>query len=347
MSLMDYEAEVVPGLDDLARTEMLENFGSRLEWLPGATAHALRFRYRSDPSELERLRTVSSLYTVQHFAIPRPKALLGHQNFQRLLAQIRAILDRHPPGSFDTLHLSAAGPDSSVMQRIKDDLAQQTGLRVDDEAGDLLLRLVRARERQGWDALVRLTPRPLTARPWRVVDWRGALNASVAAAMNRLLGPAQRVLNLTCGTGSLLIERHHLPEQGLLLGVDVDPTVLDAARQNAQAAQRAQALIFVRGDGRALPLAPQSVDGLLADWPFGQAVGSHQANQALYPALLMEAARVAQPGARFVLITHEIKLMAQVLDDQNHWRMEDDRRITLRGLHPHIYVLQRRATSLT
>ena len=33
---------------------------------------------------------------------------------------------------------------------------------------------------EGWEVLVRLTPRPLTARPWRVCNWPGALNAVVA-----------------------------------------------------------------------------------------------------------------------------------------------------------------------
>ena len=94
-------------------------------------------------------------------------------------------------------------------------------------------------------------------------------------------------------------------------------------------------------DGRRLPFPGRSFDVLFADLPFGGRVGSHQDNLSLYPALLAEAARVTRAGGRFILITHEIQLMEGVLSAQAHWRSEAPLRVSLRGLHPRIYVLQR------
>ena len=63
--------------------------------------------------------------------------------------------------------------------------------------------------RDGWEVLIRLTPRPLSAREWRVCNMEGALNATIAAAMIEMTDPSARrprVFNLMCGSGTLLIE---------------------------------------------------------------------------------------------------------------------------------------------
>ena len=54
-----------------------------------------------------QLRTAVAAYTVEQFDISRPKALLGHQNWGRLLQQVDEV--RHGTDeSFDTLYLAAA-----------------------------------------------------------------------------------------------------------------------------------------------------------------------------------------------------------------------------------------------
>jgi tRNA (guanine6-N2)-methyltransferase len=83
------------------------------------------------------------------------------------------------------------------------------------------------------------------------------------------------------------------------------------------------------------------MDVLCADLPFGQLVGTHQENEWLYPTLMTEAARVARPNARFVIITHEVRLMDGILAVLKSWQVREIQMITLGGLHPRIYVLER------
>ena len=64
-------------------------------------------------------------------------------------------------------------------------------------------------------------------------------------------------------------------------------------------------------------------------------------NVALYPAILGEAARVAEPGARFALISHEIRLLESLLRDSAEWSTERVLRVSLGGLHPRIFLLRR------
>src|SRR5438046_2091478 len=77
---------------------------------------------------------------------------------------------------------------------------------------------------EGWEALVRLTPRPLAARAWRVCNLPGALDATAAHAMARwsTRAPDERLVNLACGSGTLLVERLALGPAAVALGVDRD-----------------------------------------------------------------------------------------------------------------------------
>lgn len=343
------EADVAEGLETIATEEITQRLGRRVRFFhpperppePGT----LRFSYTGDLAALLELRTVMSLYLVQPFDVPRPKALLGDEQFRAILAQVETVLALHPPGSFELLYLSAAGSESTVMNRIKDDIAARTGLTVASHEGDLLLRVRPARLRdEGWEVMVRISPRPLATRSWRVCDMEGAMNGTVAHAMVRLTEPTQRdtFLNLACGSGTLLAERIAMGPAAWMMGCDINPAALDCARQNLDATGHGGRVELHPWDARAVPLPDQSVDVLCSDLPFGHLVGSHEENLTLYPAIMKEAARLLKPGGPFVLITHEVRLMESLLERNRDWRTILVQMVTLGGLHPRIFLLQRR-----
>jgi len=76
--------------------------------------------------------------------------------------------------------------------------------------------------------------------------------------------------------------------------------------------------------------------------PFGLRVGSHANNETLYPALLREAARVAKPRARCVLMSAEVKLLQRTVEQEDSWDVIETMRVNLSGLQPVVVVLQRR-----
>jgi tRNA (guanine6-N2)-methyltransferase len=336
-----YEAEVTEGLEDIARAEIARIRGiSNVQQAKGA----VQFEYAGSLKTLSLLNTVIAVYRVLVFDVPRPKALLGHQHLTRLGDAIHEILSQAPRDKFQTLHISAAGAESSVMRRIKHEIADQHTLNVGVDEGDLWLRIRPAKQKQGWEVLIRLTPRPLVTRAWRVQDMPGALNAVVAHALVILSqpSPTDTCLNIGSGSGTILIERlRHTPAQ-LMIGCDFDADTMTIARRNIAAAQLEAHPHLLISDVRQLALPDQSMSSLLADLPFGQQVGSHEDNRLLYPALLAEAGRVAQIGALFALVTHEIRLIEGILAQSTVWKIKETRMITLRGLHPRIYVLQRR-----
>ncbi|MBS3932746.1 MAG: hypothetical protein KGZ35_00165, partial [Truepera sp.] len=155
---------MLPGLKPVARLE-LASYPASL--LPGGDEETIRLQ-SVHLSRFRTLRTVVAVYLLEHYPVPRPKGLLGHQQFTRLLAQLQLVLagDR-----FESFRLAAAGRDSAVFQRLIGAIGQATGLRFDPDEGELLLRIRPAAwQATGWEVLARLTPRPLSARAWRVCN---------------------------------------------------------------------------------------------------------------------------------------------------------------------------------
>lgn len=343
----EFEAEIIPGLQAYASDELLSRFGARVSKIRNARAGFLRFRFSGGPLELRALRSVVAIYQIHHFAIPRPKALLGHQHFARLKS-ILSEASRSFLQPARTLGIGAAGSESSVMRRLRQELAG--ALRLDsaaDDKGELFVRLMPDRRASGWEVLVRTTPRPLSAREYRLENMPGSLNATVAYVMTQVgtLPYRSTTVNLCSGASTIAIEHALAHPADRLLAVDCSGSALETGRRNAQASGGARRIRHLRADATSAPLASRSADRLYADMPFGHLIGSHEENKRLYPAILREAARLARPDAAFVLLTHEIRLMRRSLEG-SLWIADREIRINLRGLYPRLFVLRRNSATI-
>lgn len=331
---LDFEAEVLPGLEPFALAEL-----KRLSGVQRVSAGeaAVAFRFVGDAAKLAALRTVVAAYQVLHFAVPRPKALLGHEHLSRLGRAVAALPRRETFGSF---RLSAAGSDSVVYTRLAELLTLETGLPHVPDEGELLMRVRRA-PGEGWEVLLRLSPRPLSARPWRVCNLAGGLNAGLAAAMLALadVKPGDRVFNPMCGSGTLLVEQGLRLPPARLFGCDLNPAAIACSARNLRAAGLG-GVELLEADATRTGLEAGSIDVIVTDPPWGDAVGSHTDNAALYPALLNEAARLAAPGARLVLLTHDLRLFERTLRAQTAWRAVEQFGVFHGGHHPRVYLLR-------
>jgi SAM-dependent methyltransferase len=351
---LELELTCLPGLTDVVVRELHARLGGgsalrrdpvRVLGRPGREdAVALRVP-RPSLAAVHDLRTVVAVQRVLRYPVPRPKALLGDALRRQLTGDVaEAVADATAVtgAGFSALRLEAAGRESDVMRRLAAALAEGVGLPVDENDGDLV---VRARpEVDGWALLVRTTPRPLSTRSWRVCDRPGGLNASLGAALGWLASPptGARVANPFVGSGTLAIELALADRRAQVTGFDLDPEAVACARRNAEAAGVAGRVRLEEGDAGAWQQEDASLDLVLADPPWGDAVGSRKGNRALYPAFLAEAARCLRPGGRLAWVTHEIELTRGVLAGPGPWRVLHDRRVWHGGHHPWVLVLERR-----
>ncbi|WP_246119424.1 methyltransferase [Cellulomonas massiliensis] len=346
------------GLDDVVRDEIAEVLQPRRAPVraPGRD-DAWLVEHAGALSDVRRLRTAVAVFEVLDFDVPRPRSLASGEHLRRLVdAAYRSL---RVAGS-STFRFEAAGSDSAAFARLAQEVRTATGLLHDPEHGELVLRVRRGPARPaarrgaeapdpGWQVLVRTGPRPLSARPWRVADYPGALNATIAAAMVRLGGVAEgdRVLNLMCGSGTLLVERLLAGPAAAAAGVDLDETALEAARANLEAAgvhrrARLQAVDATDAEAVRAAVGEEPFDLVLADPPWGTLHGEHATNEALHAALLRSARALTAPGGRLVLVTHEVRAMARVLDAAaSLWRPRSELRVFAKGHHPRVHVLDR------
>lgn len=285
-----------------------------------------------------RLRCVQSAFVGSVYPVPRPKALLGQQYWDDIVMIAQRIMREQ---RFTTLEIDAAGAESSVMQRIATTLAERLALQSVKDEGELVVRIRPAE--QGWEVLLRLTPRPHGTRAWRVCNMPGALNAVVAAAMVRWAGvfADERVLNMGVGSGTLLIERLLAGATQHAWGCDTNPEAIACAQQNVAAAGVATHVQLTDWDATRVPLPSASVDVIMADLPFGQLIGTHQHNLTLYPQWVAEAARLLAPQGRMVLISHENRLLEQVLHATAGIAVAERLQVKVGGMAPIAWLIRR------
>jgi 23S rRNA G2445 N2-methylase RlmL len=344
--IWDVECDVLPGMEGILARELRRRFHGQVGRLAETGRASLRFTFEGSLAELLTLRTAHAAYLALAFSGRRPTALLGHQNLRALLERINVIRSLHPAGSVCTFRFGAAGRDTSTFRRLATELEAQSGLRHDPDDGELLIRIRPSAEPDdGWEALIRLSPRPLSTRDWRVVNYPGALNATIAAAMVELTQPRSddRFINLMCGSGTILVERLLRCRAAEARGVDISREALDAAKANLTAAGVAGRVRLMESDAVLTGLDMARYTALAADLPYGNLIGSHRDNVTLYPLLLEEAARMAAPHARFAVVTHDIKLFDATLEDAaRRWDVENTLRVFQGGQRPQIYLLRRR-----
>jgi len=336
------EFTFLPGLEDVVRDELRSVVGDKP--VTSVREDAVAATVTGPLHTLMALRTVVAPFLVLHADVPRPTSLLDGSQFPRLVATVReaATADRRAVST--SFRIDAAGRDSAGFRQVADQLAAATRMRHDPEEGTTLLRFRRAGA--GWDVLVRLGNRPLSARTWRRSGYVAAANATVAAAMVRLSRPVatDRVAALMCGSGTILVERLLAAPAGKAVGVDIAADAITAAKDNLAGAGLVGRATLVTSD-IAEPgwagLGP--FDVLLSDPPWGDKIGEHAGNEELHTLLLRRAHDVAAPGARLVVLTHEIKIMARCLAAaQDLWRPVSEQKVFNKGHHPRIYVLRRR-----
>lgn len=128
---------------------------------------------------------------------------------------------------------------------------------------------------------------PIAMRICRARAWRPAVVAAATAP------PAERILDLGCGPGTLCRMLAEAGTAGTIVGVEPDPVMLDRARRAGGATVR-----YVRADATALPATPPF------DVPFDVCVSTlmfHHLLPAQKRAALGEALRVLVPGGRLVV----------------------------------------------
>ncbi len=147
-----------------------------------------------------------------------------------------------------------------------------------------------------------------------------------------------RTLDPFCGSGTLLFELERAVPTALI-GVDVSERALDAARENATAAHSGAR--FVHKD--ILKFEPRDpFDLILTNMPFGNRVGTHSANEALYRDFAHALPKLLASGGVAVLYTMEHRLLASCLQSEPSLVVSAELATEAGGLNPRVTVVRKK-----
>jgi ubiquinone/menaquinone biosynthesis C-methylase UbiE len=107
------------------------------------------------------------------------------------------------------------------------------------------------------------------------------------------IAPGGRMLDVGCGTGTLVLMARRRYPNATVIGVDGDPTILSIARRKA--ARAGASVQFDEGMAYALPYADGSFDAVVSTLTFHHLTPDQQERA------LAEVQRVLRPGGRLVI----------------------------------------------
>jgi 23S rRNA G2445 N2-methylase RlmL len=179
---------------------------------------------------------------------------------------------------------------------------------------------------------------------YRVADVGASINPVVAACLARLVRSRDSgvVVDQTCGSATLLIERALLDPGVKLHGVDISPTAVQSATKNIKAAGFSHRITISRGD--AVKRTSWTVcDEALMNLPFGIRSSSQDRDlPRLYAATAEHLARSLRAKGTAVLYTANAKLMASSLARfKEKLTVEQRRRVMSGGLEAFVWLIRR------
>jgi SAM-dependent methyltransferase len=190
---------------------------------------------------------------------------------------------------------------------------------------------------------LRLSDITMRQREYKAVNLPASLRPTIARAMALVsrMGDSDVVLDPMCGAGTILIERALAGRYGKLIGGDINPDAVAAARANLGRKHKPWELYA--WDATRLPLSDASVDRIITNPPWGRQVGSRDENVPLYYGFLGEAVRVLKPGGLAVVLTSEWNLLRETLRRLPELAVvQTVRNVSVLGWHADIVSIARR-----
>ncbi|BDR90913.1 methyltransferase [Vulcanisaeta souniana] len=305
----------VPGIEDLVIEEIKERFGNRVisaEVFGSSRVTGKVLVNINDVStnDLRQLRTVEHIILVLDSGITSKDInglrkciwnlnLDGLPNYYTPNTTIGVTVDR--TGTHDY-----KSPETAALlgERISEFLLSK-GIKpiFNLDNADLILRLII--EQDKCILGLSMTRRTLKDRPYRVFNHPASINPILANAMLRTLGPnsLSRVCDVTCGSGTIVIEGALTRQDLSFLCADIDYSYVNGAIMNARNAGVDALIDFVVMDSTRPALREHACHNAVFNPPFGIRIEPMEGIASFYDSLFNSLNHILRNGSSFVLIT--------------------------------------------
>ncbi len=306
---MDYDViklTFVPGLNQIVLNELasypdLQVVEQNLE--------AIYLRPIYDLQSLMNLRSVTNVYITRREAELNPHFISKHK---AILGGIIDTVLRVNTTSFKSYKLSCAGTQSKEVKAIQRFIAETFKVTVAEDA-DLEVSIGKVADI--WEVGVRLTPRPLSLRMYKVANIKGGLNPTIAYAMNTFckLDTKTSYLNIFSGSATLLIEAAISNPDLKLFGFDIDGKSNALAVTNIKKAGFIKKIHLKTADIFKKPDLGK-FDVVTSDLPFGMQVSKGEDLGKLYQSFIHYCEETLEPNGVLIMYTSEYTVLEEILN---------------------------------
>ncbi len=165
-----------------------------------------------------------------------------------------------------------------------------------------------------WEISVRLSPRPLSVRDYKISNIKGGLNPNIAYAVNSFcdLKNINSYLNIFSGSATLLIEAGLVNPNIKPIGLDIDKKINSLAIQNIKKAGLIKNIQIKTVDIFDNPDIGQ-FDVITSNLPFGMQVSKGEDLNKLYKQFINYSEKTLNPKGKLVVYTSEYEILETIL----------------------------------
>lgn len=261
-------------------------------------------------AQIAELRSVLRAYIIVQNPRYTPRYILNHKS---ILGSLVAMIIKDKKSKFKTFRIICAGSDSPEIRSIAEYIKRTYWLTEKEEA-DMKIYIIKPTNR-AWEIGVQITPRPLSFRDYKVRNMSGAMDSTIAYAVNSLckLENAYSYLNVFSGSATLLIEAGQCYQNlKRLVGFDNNKKHISLAIQNIKKAGLIKRIELKEKDIFNNPDVGK-FDVITSDLPFGMSISKNEDLESLYRYFIEYCQRILNDGGKLVIYTSKHEILKRII----------------------------------
>ncbi len=262
-----------------------------------------------DLTEIKHLRSVSRAYIVVRNSKYNPRYISNHKS---ILGNLIETVINGNKGTFKTFKIICAGSDSPNVRSISEYIKRTYALTEREEA-DMKIHIVNPDE--VWEIGIQITSRPLSVRDYKIRNMSGAMDPTIAYAVNSLceLENANSYLNIFSGSATLLIEAGRCyPNLKQLVGFDNNKKNISLAIQNIKKAGLIKRIELEERDIFDKPELGK-FDVITSDLPFGMSISKNEDLESLYRCFVEYCQETLNHNGKLVVYTSQHEMLKKII----------------------------------
>ncbi len=262
-------------------------------------------------AKIAGLRSVLRAYIIAQNPRYTPRYISKHKS---ILDSLVAMVVEGKKGEFKTFKIMCAGSDSPEVRSIAKYI-QRTYRLTEKKEADAKIYIIKSNKI--WEVGVQITPRPLSLRDYKVRNMSGAMDPTIAYAVNSLckLENADSYLNVFCGSATLLIEAGQCYQNlKQLIGFDNNKKHISLAIQNIKKAGLIKRIELKEKDIFDNPDLGK-FDIITSDLPFGMSISKNEDLEILYQCFVGYCQETLNYGGRLVVYTSEHEIFKRIISE--------------------------------